>query len=493
MSEVPSHKFDPIDPEDPSSASATIELSYRARPRGGELATASVHSVLWLAIPAIVEQLLNAIIGLTDTWIAGHVPGDDKVVSASSAAVGAMTYLQWFGGLMTAALGVGATAIVARSIGARRYRLANRVAGSAFSAAFLVGVVMSVLLWVFARPVVHFVGLENQAADFAQQYLQIMVVTLSLQTAAGIGMACLRGAGDMLRPMLIVVFVMLVNFMTSSIFTFGWLGMPVWGVRGNAFGTLLAYLVGGILTAIMLLGHYGKLQLRLSHLKIVPHIVLRVLRVGVPSWLEGLLLWGGQFFIVKAVINAGDPNGITLAAHNVVLRIESISFLPGFGFGMAASTLAGQYLGAGRPGVARPATRIATILAIITLTLSALHMMIFPRYRLETFVNSRSVVEVGYWPLILAGFAQPAFAIAIIMGSALKGAGETFWPMICTITGIFVVRIPIVYLMLWIFGHYGHFDWGLRAVWISIVIDLAYRAVFNSSVFLRGTWLTRKV
>ncbi len=86
-------------------------------------------------------------------------------------------------------------------------------------------------------------------------------------------------------------------------------------------------------------------------------------------------------------------------------------------------------------------------------------------------------------PLILGGILpQPAFAIAIIMGSALKGAGETFWPMICTITGIFVVRIPIVYLMLWIFGHYGHFDWGLRAVWISIVIDLAYRAVFNSSV-----------
>jgi putative MATE family efflux protein len=490
VSESTSHTIDPVDPEDPSSGSATAELSYR---RGGELPVVSVWTVLWLAMPAIVEQSVNAFIGLTDTWIAGHIKGDDATVAASSAAVGAMTYLQWFGGLMAAALAVGATAIVARSIGARRYRLANRVAGTAFSASFLVGLVVSALMLIFAEPIVHFVGLQNRAAVYGVQYLRIMVITMSFQTASQIGMACLRGAGDMLRPMLIVTGVMVINFFASAAFTFGWFGMPAWGVQGNAFGTLLAYAAGGIGTSVILLGGWSKLNLRRSHLKIVPHMLKRVLRIGVPSWLEGVLLWGGQFFIVKAVINAGDPNGITLAAHNVVLRIESISFLPGFGFGMAASTLVGQYLGAKRPDEARHAARIATRLAFITMTVLALPMIFIPRALLQAVVESPSVVGTGYWPLILAGLAQPAFAIAIIMGSALKGAGDTFWPMVSTITGIFVVRVPLVFIIWWAFKKHGHADWGLIAVWICIVIDLAYRGAFNTWIFMRGAWMTRKV
>ena len=297
----------------------------------------------------------------------------------------------------------------------------------------------------------------------------------------------------MLRPMLIVGFVMVVNFFSSAAFTFGWWGCPAWGVRGNAFGTLLAYAIGGLLTTIILLGNFSHLRLRVRHFRIVPHIVWRVLRIGMPSWLEGMLLWGGQFFIVKTVLNAGDPNGITLAAHNAVLRIESIAFLPGFGFGMAAATLVGQYLGAGRPDEARHATRIATVLAFGTMTVLAVPMVVISGPLLAMLVNSQPVRDTGYWPLILAGLAQPAFAVAIIMGSALKGAGETFWPMLSTITGIFVVRIPLVYVFLWLFGRHGHPNWGLTAVWVSIVIDLAYRGVFNSAVFYQGGWLKRKV
>ncbi len=450
--------------------------------------------VLKLASPAIMEQVLNAVIGLTDTVVAGHLPGTANTISAAAAAVGIMTYLQWFAGLMTAALGVGATAIVARAFGSRRVRMAQRVAGTSVSSAFIISTLLSVVLFVFARPIISVCGLSGLSAQFAQQYLRIMVITISLQTTAQIGMACIRGAGDTVRPMAIMFSVMLVNLIASGAFTYGWFGLPAWGIRGDAFGTLLAYLTGGVSAWVVLFSGLSPIHLRLRHLKIVPHILMRVLKIGIPSWVEGMLLWGGQFLIVVFVINSeNDPNGYLLAAHNAVLRIESISFLPGFGFGIAASTLVGQYLGAGKPEAARLAGKIANRLGLVTMTILALPMIFFPGFMLSLMVNSPPVIKAGFWPLVLAGLSQPAFALAIVLSGALKGAGETVLPMITTVSGILVVRWAVLALCLYWLIQHGFHHQNLVAVWVAIFIDLNYRGIFNAIVFARGHWQKKVV
>lgn len=461
------------------------------------LGPASVKVVMALALPTIVEQVFQAIVGLTDTILAGHLPGDAGTIAAASAAVGTITYLQWFAGLMTSAFGVGATAIVARSIGGRRYRRANRTAGTALTGAFLVGVLVAMGLFFFAREVMWLTGLRDLAVDMGAQYLRIMAITISLQTAAQIGLASLRGAGDTLRPMMVTAGVVILNIIVSLILTYGWFGFPAMGIQGIALGTMFAYLAGGLATVALLMSGWTRLRLRPRHFKIVFPVLQRVLSIGLPSWMEGVLLWLGQFLIVAFVINTTDQAiglpGVTMAAHNAVLRIESIAFLPGFGFGIAASALVGQYLGARRPDEARHAARLANIIACATMTVLAIPMVLFPGTLLGLLVKSEPVVNTGYWPMVLAGLAQPGFAVAIIMGSGLKGAGETVRPMLSTISGTFLVRIPILLVLLWIFTRMGRRDWGLIAVWVGILVDLNYRAVFNSIIFLRGDWQKKKV
>jgi len=455
---------------------------------------ASVRGVLKLSLPAIGEQVLGAVVGITDTAIAGHMPGNANQVSAATAAVGLMTYLQWFAGLMTAALAVGATAIVSRAVGARRLRVANRAAGTAITAGFLVSIVTAGLLFLFAHPIVHLCGLTGLAGRYSIEYLRIMVITISLQTAGQIGMATVRGSGDTVRPMWIMGAVMVVNGVASAAFTYGWLGAPTWGVRGNAFGTLLAYAAGGVGAAVILFGKRSRLNIKWRHLRMVPHVLMRILKIGMPSWFEGILLWGGQFLIVIFVINSRtDPNGYTMAAHTGVLRVESIAFLPGFGFGIAASALVGQYLGAGKPDEARRAAHIANRLALITMTVLAIPMVVIPRLMLSLMVNSPPVVAVGQWPMIFAGLAQPGFAIAIVLSGALKGAGETVLPMLCTVSGIFIVRIGLLLLILWWMATHGVTDANLTAVWIAIFIDLSYRAIFNTVAFQRSRWQHKRV
>lgn len=462
----------------------------------------SVKLIMALALPTLVEQVLSAAIGFTDTIVAGHtvISGHagtpDDARAAAAAAVGAMTYLQWFGGLMTAALGVGATAIVARSIGAKRPRIANRVAGTACSAAFLVGILVAVFFFFGAPLLVWIFGLRQDAADYAVQYLQIMCWTVCFQTFGQIGMACLRGAGDTFRPMLVTAAITLVNGIASPALTFGWFGLPAWGVRGNATGTLLAFAVAGIVTFAFLLYGDAGLKLRLRHLRIVPHLLARIAKIGLPSWYEGMLLWGGQAAIVMLVMKQVDDAigkaGITMAAHNSTLRIESLAFLPGFGFGIACSALVGQYLGAGKPDQAQRSAVLCNRLAILTMSLAAVPMVFFPKPLLQFLVESKDVGTYGLLPLIIAGLAQPAFAVAIVKSSALKGAGDTISPLLTTMTGM-GGRVVLVLALMLLLGRLGLTQWGLTAVWICIFLDLLYRGINMHLVFARGKWKLKKV
>jgi putative MATE family efflux protein len=473
-----------------------LEAVAPGRPASRADLPVNVATIMSLALPTIMEQLVSALVGVVDTWVAGRTGPDAETHAAVAAAVGTMTYLQWFAGLMVSALGVGAMAIVARSIGARKPRVATRVAGTVCSAAFLVGLVTAAIFYFLPWPVVYVFGLRGTAAEYGVQYLQIMSLTVCLQSAGQIGMACLRGAGDTLRPLLVTIAIVLINGVASPALTFGWFGAPAMGIRGNAIGTLLAFAAAGVMTLALLLSDAAGLRLRLKHFRIVPRLLTRVLRIGMPSWLEGMLLWGGQVAIVMLVISPTDlaigVNGVTMAAHTAVLRIESFAFLPGFGFGIACSTLVGQYLGAKKPKEAAHAVALSNRLAVITMTLAALPMLAVPRFLVGLMVKSGDVMNVGALPLLLAGLAQPGFAVAIIKSSALKGAGDTVSPMLSTITGM-VLRIILVFAVMAVFKRAGHAAWGLLAVWICIFIDLNYRAVYTSAVFRTGKWRFKKV
>ncbi len=365
-----------------------LEPSAQGRGHSERLRTCAdlpvtIGTILALALPTIIEQLFSAGVGFTDTIVAGHTGPNSDAHAAASAAVGTMTYLQWFSGLMTSALGVGATAIVARSIRARRPRLATRVAGSVCSTAMLVGILVAFVFFSIPGPIAHLFNLRGLAAEYGIDYLRIMSLTVCLQCAGQIGMACLRGAGDTVRPMIVTISIFAINAIASPALTFGWFGLPAMGIRGNAIGTLLSFMAAGMVTFGFLVSGGAGLRLRRRHFKIVPHLLRRVLRIGLPSWLEGMLLWSGQVLIVVLVISPTDSAvgviGATMGAHSAVLRIESFAFLPGFGFGIACSALVGQYLGAKKLADAQRAADLSNQIAFVTMSLAAVPMIVIPR------------------------------------------------------------------------------------------------------------------
>jgi len=126
------------------------------------------------------------------------------------------------------------------------------------------------------------------------------------------------------------------------------------------------------------------------------------------------------------------------------------------------------------------------------MTAAAAVMVFLPHYMLHFLVDSNDVVNIGVIPLILAGLAQPGFAVQIVKAAALRGAGDTIYPMLATVSGI-LLRIIVVVTCISILSYYGQAKWGLTAVWIAIFIDLNYRAVFNTFAYRTGKWKVQKI
>src|SRR5688572_15322573 len=258
-----------------------------------------LRPLLLLALPILAEQLLHSVVGLTDVYLAGHLREN---AVAATAAVGSVAYILWLLGMIAGAIGTGSTALVARATGARHRSLANSVCGQTVTSAALTGIVLTGLTLLFSRQIASITGLSGEAYAFALYYVRALSVALPFMIFLFAANACLRGAGDTVTPAVSVIVVDAVNLVLSASLARGWFGLPEMGFRGIAIGTVTAYVVGGLLTFSVLLRGRGGLKLHLHRLRPHWHTLRRILKIGLPSGLEGVLIWSANFVIV-AVIN----------------------------------------------------------------------------------------------------------------------------------------------------------------------------------------------
>src|SRR4051812_1695579 len=196
-----------------------------------------LRQLIWLSVPVLAENVLHLFVGLTDTYLANHLPDTPNLRPAAASAVGTISYLLWFIGLIVGAIATGSTALIARAVGARHRSLANSVCGQSVLLAILLGCVLAIFLYVGADQLVLATRLQGPAKHFARSYARMLAISLPFNTLMLVANACLRGAGDTLSPALSMIAVDIINMFFSASLTFGWAGMPRLGFNGIALGT----------------------------------------------------------------------------------------------------------------------------------------------------------------------------------------------------------------------------------------------------------------
>ncbi len=450
--------------------------------------------VLWLAWPVLCEQVLGFLVGLYDTWLSGRIEGISELATG---AVGLAAYVGWLASMLFGLVATGTTALVARHRGAGDAESANRIMNRSLALAGVAGGAVYALIYVAAPTMVRLLAMTGEDGRIVVHYLRVDGVGHIATGVTLAAAAALRGSGNMRTPMVVLGLVSLLNVIVSSTLVFGLGGggpgavwwIDPWGIDGIVAGTLAARFVGCLLIVLVLCRGVSGLRLEPSELRLRGESVRRILRIGGPAAVDGAVTWGGQFLFLMIISRLDDiaSGGAVFAAHIVGVRIEGITYLPAVAWGAAAATLIGQSLGAGRPERAMAAghetARQCGVLSIVI----GVVFLFAAGWLFGQMHTSSEVVAVGTFPFRVNALFQLPLALSIVYTSALRGAGDTKFPLLAHVIGIFGVRLPLA----WWLGVVMQL--GLLGAWIAMSADVVVRAVLLLWRYRRGGWLRTEV
>jgi putative MATE family efflux protein len=441
---------------------------------GARASDPDLGRVVWsLAWPVIASLFSEAAVGLVDMLMVGRL-GANAV-----AAVGVGAQILGSVSVVTMAVGTGTVALVARHVGAGEPARARRVTGQSLLAGFGLAclAILPVLAW--AEEVVRLFGVEPGVVGPATVFTRLVMLSIPGGAVLFVVGSALRAAGDTRTPLAIGLVVNVVNVVLNYVLIFGALGLPALGVRGSALASTTAFTVGAAIGVALLA--LGRLRVRIGLGDLVPdrQLMLRVVRIGAPTGLEQLAMQLG--FLVYLVF-ASAYGTAAVAAYFIGVRILALSFLPGVGFATAAAALVGQNLGAGDPERATEAGRVAMQLAVRLMSAAGLLLVVFAGPIARLFVADAAVVEDTRWFIYMLGLCQPLMAIDYALGGALRGAGDTRFPLATLFVGLYGCRL----LFAWTATH--ALDLALPWLWAALLGDYGARAALKSWRYRGGAW-----
>jgi putative MATE family efflux protein len=416
---------------------------------------ATQRRVFNLAWPVISENFLETLLGIVDTWFVAFLG------AAALAGVGAATQLMFFVIAALGAVAVGSAVLVAQAVGARNFGRANRLAKQSLVWSVIISVPL-VLIGVFAaEPLIGVFGMEPDVTAIGVDYLQVTMGTVFVLVLRFIASGVLRGAGDSRTPMLLTLFSNIINVVLVYGLIFGELGMPELGAVGSAWGTFLARSISlALLLAVMWRGKNG-ITIRGGEGWLPEWPAARqIMALGIPAAVEQVLI--SSAFLMQTIVVA-QLGTLFMAAQRVSMNAMSLSFLPGFGFAIAATTLVGQSIGARQPEEGSAAARIATLWGMMWMSALGLIFFFFAEVIMGFFSDDPAVIAIGANGLRVLAFTQPFWAISFIQAGSLRGTGDTRFPLWVNTAGMWAA-IGLGALLVQTIGG------GLVAVWAAFLV-----------------------
>jgi MATE family multidrug resistance protein len=453
---------------------------------------AALKRRVWgLAIPSIGEQLLTLGVGLSDTFLAGHLTqhataqvGYGQATAVDSVAIASTA--AWIVLTVFFAINVGVTALVARATGAKDRTLAARAAGQGILLAVAIGLGIIALALPLASAITSLLGVSGQVAELATQYIRIFSLAMPAAGAASAINAAMRGAGDARRPLLVMLVVNGANVLGSWTLMNGFepLGIPAIGVVGSACGAACGWALGCLL-AIFLLRREHPRAPRLTRAALRPSrdIIRRILRVGLPSSAELVIFQIGILTFNRSVIGLGP---VVYAANATINTVDSLGTLPGFGFSVAATALVGQALGAANPEQAERAVWESMKPCLLVMTAVGIIEAVVPHLMLGLFIADPAVLKAGDIAMRLSILTLPASACTFVFNGALRGAGDTKFPVIVRAGGTWGMRVPLATLLLIPLL-------GLPGARLAMALDFTTQAGLAYWRFRSGRWRKTRV
>ncbi len=433
-----------------------------------------------LTIPVFLELLISSMFGMVDMMMVGN-SGLPSITTPSIAATGITNQVIFLGIAMAQAMSAGGTAMISRYVGANEEERIPSVVKHLIVLMMIILIVPFVTLnLLIPEKIMAFIGAEQETINIGLNYFKIVVLGFIFQSLNLSIFASMRGAGDTKTPMLINIFVNLLNVGGNYILIFGKLGFPAMGVTGAGISTSLSHVVAFLILLAMLLKKSHVVRLDLSKgFKFSRPIIDNLVKVGGPAALEQVGFRVGVILFIKIISGLGTA---AYATHQIASNIISLSFAPGQSFGIAASTLVGRSLGQKRVDRAETFIKETNRLALLSSIFFATIFFFFGSKIVGLYTDDLSVIQMSGNIMKVIAIIQPFQASAFAISGGLRGAGDTVSTLIVTMVGVIFIRLSLAYVLINIVGI------GLIGAWIAMLSDQIIRWIGISLRYKTGKW-----
>ncbi len=437
--------------------------------------------ILSLAWPCMTELFLMSFIGMANLMMVGHLG------TYAISAVGITNQPVLIGLGIFQAFNVGSTALVARFVGAKEYKDGIIVARQTLILSLVVGIVICIPQFIYARFIVEIMGAQEDIIVHAELYMKYVAVGMFFQIIGTGISSLLRGAGDTKSPMRYNIIANIINVVLGYLLIFGFWFIPAMGIAGAGIASLVAKIAACVLalyaifdrrsTIPIILNIKDKFQLDFSMIK-------RIMNIGYAAAGEQMVLRIGVLVFTRLVIGLGVAQ---FAAHQITINLLSLSFSSGQAFGIAATSLMGRSLGAKEPDLAECyGQELRRLGMYMSLILGVAFFTLGP-YMARLYSSDENVIAIVGTLLKIVGFIMPFQNSQLIIAGGLRGAGDTRWPLIAIIAGVLGVRVVLGVLFIEVLY------FGIIGAWVAIAIDQITRSTVIYMRFKTGRWKYIKV
>lgn len=428
-----------------------------------KLSKNTIQDVLKLALPAVGEMTLYMMIWVFDTMMVGKYGGN---LAVSSVGLSSEIIYTFSNILIACGISIGITSLVARNIGAKEYKMAEEYATLGFLVSLILSIILSLIFMIFAPNIFILVGAEENVVSLGSSFMRIASIGVAFNMSMNALNATLRGSGNTKIPLFASIIINIINITLDYLLIFGKFGFPELGVKGAAIATATAQIIGFSFIAFYMIKH-SKIKIRLKYIKDFDSSMLKGLfKLSIPSAMqEGAFSISrllGAFFIVGL-------GTISFAANQITTTIESISFMPGWGFAVAATALVGHKVGEKDYKKAKEYAFTSIFLGTLVMSFCAILFLIIPNTLINIFITSSEseVIKLGTYCLMIAAIEQPFMGISMIVGGILKGSGDTKTPFKVSLLTSWGIRMPLMIIIIFILKLSVVYVWVITSIqWI---------------------------
>jgi putative MATE family efflux protein len=434
--------------------------------------------VISFSAPIMFGNVLMSVYSIINMIWVGRLLGHTAVAAVSASLPIIMLMPAFLMGL-----GMATNVLIAQAFGRKDTQMLKKILANSFFSSILFCLLISVVALLLRRQLLEWVNAPRDIQEMALSYLTIMMAALVFQFFINWMNGMLRGLGDATTVLKILAMLTVFNVVFVPLGILGISPLPPLGVAGAAYGTALAAVMTCVIGYFYLLRLNPYINMRNWDYSPDWHIIREVFIIGVPASMQMIVVSLAGVIIISLVNSYGTT---VTAAFGIGMQIDMLAAIPLMSIGMAATTIAGQNLGARKLDRVFQTLRISIFLGLAVALVCTAVLLIFPQYIgaifLKASAESAGVLNIVRDYYRWMAFIFPCFAIIFAVQGVLRSAGDTMALLALSFIAMFIIRIPLAYLLA------GPVGFQQNGIWIAMSSSSVLAVVLNWLYYKHGSW-----